>query len=70
MKVGDLILRKAMRWDRWSAQQNKDNGIGVVIAKDESPERNRTVILTVYYSKTKRVSTIAETLVELINESR
>ena len=73
MKTGDLVIRKAEPWDSWSIQQNENDGFGIVIGREQQILASRaktTAILTVYYSKSCRVGTIAETLVENFDEKR
>ena len=73
MQVGDLVKRKAEEWDKWCIQQNDINGYGIILKRDAKCMGNglhATPILTVYYAKSERISTIAESLVEVISESR
>ena len=71
MKPGDLVKRKAKSYDAWCIQQNELNGFGLILKIVNSNKiKGSTRILTLYYAKSERVSTIAETLVEVISESR
>tara|TARA_R110001592_G_scaffold57545_1_gene174836 strand:- start:2929 stop:3144 length:216 start_codon:yes stop_codon:yes gene_type:complete len=71
MKVGDLVKRKAKEYDAWCIQQNGINGPGLIIKiENGNKARNSTKILTLYYARSERISTIAETIVEIVSESR
>ena len=72
MKVGDIIKRKAKEYDKWCIQQNDINGYGLVLKREVKyldKRSHTTPILTVYYCKTGKISTVAETLMEVISES-
>lgn len=71
MKVGDLVKRKAKEYDVWCIQQNSINGYGIILKIENGNNiRNSTKILTLYYAKSGKISTIAESIVEVISESR
>ncbi len=71
MKVGDLVLRKAKEYDKWCIQQNDINGPGIILKVENGHNiRNSTKILTLYYAKSEKISTLAESIVEVISESR
>ena len=63
MHIGDLIIRKAEPWDKWSLSQNILHGPGLVLEKKKHTKH--ISILVVYFAKSKKVSTVAERLVEL-----
>ena len=75
MKVGDLVKRKAKEYDVWCIQQNEINGPGLVLKIENGNNlqmaaagcRNSTKILTLYYAKSGRISTLAESIVEMVS---
>lgn len=68
MKVGDLVKRKAKEYDVWCIQQNEINGPGLVLKIENGNNlRNSTRILTLYYAKSGRISTLAEPVVEMVS---
>jgi len=68
MKVGDLVKRKAKEYDVWCIQQNEINGPGLVLKIENGNNlRNSTRILTLYYAKSGRISTLAEPIVEMVS---
>jgi len=74
MKVGDLVIRKLKGaeeiWQRQAAwQQRQELGTGIVLSKQMSGEPEHSC-LTVYYAKSGRTWDIAESLMEVVSESR
>ena len=73
MKVGDLVIRKRggeALWQRQVAwEQRQEFGTGIILSKqmDGKPEHP---CLTVYYTKAGKSWDIAESLMEVISESR
>ena len=67
MKVGDLVKRKAKEYDKWCIQQNEINGPGLILKIENASPRSSTKILTLYYAKSGRISTIAESIVETVS---
>ena len=73
MKVGDLVIRKRggeAIWQRQAAwEQRKELGTGMILSKQMSGEPAHPC-LTVYYTKVGRAWDIAESLMEVVSESR
>ena len=73
MKVGDLVVRKVpVRGTgrrAFALKQNRELGHGLVLTKQMSGTPRHSCI-TVYYPKTEQVYDIAESLMEIISESR
>lgn len=73
MKVGDLVIRKIP--ERGTGRrapaliQRREYGHGLVLTKQMSGEPRHPCI-TVYYPQTGETWDIAESLMEVINESR
>ncbi len=73
MKVGDLVIRRVRNlpdWKRrWSLNQRELLGHGVVMTKQMAGEPSHPCV-TVYYPKAGKMYDIAESLLEVISESR
>ena len=73
MKVGDMVIRKLggeEPWQRVAAhEQREELGVGVVLSKQMSGKPEHSC-LTVYYPKAGRAWDIAESLMEVVSESR
>ena len=74
MKVGDLVIRKlplaSKPWLFKTAKHQRENlGIGVILSKfmAGSPEHS---CINVFYGKVGKSWEIAESLMEIVNESR
>ena len=68
MQVGDLVKRKAKEYDKWCIQQNEINGPGLILKIENGNNlKNSTKILTLYYAKSGRISTLAESIVEIVS---
>tara|TARA_E500000331_G_scaffold345616_1_gene383414 strand:+ start:832 stop:1059 length:228 start_codon:yes stop_codon:yes gene_type:complete len=70
MKVGDLVKRKAKSnlHQVWCIQQNEINGPGLILKIENGNNlKNSTKILTLYYAKSGRISTLAESIVEIVS---
>jgi len=73
VKVGDLVTRKlggSTIWKRNAAwQQRQKLGTGIILSKQMSGKPEHSC-LTVYYAKTGEQWDIAESLMEVVSESR
>ena len=73
MKVGDLVIRKVRGIPDWkirSAVNQRDLlGHGVILEKQMAGDPSHPCI-SVYYPKTGQIYDIAESLMEVISESR
>ena len=73
MRVGDLVIRKRggeylqKRQAAW--KQRQELGTGIILSKQMSGKPAHPC-LTVYYAKAGRTWDIAESLMEVISESR
>ena len=68
MKVGDLVIRK--RTNVEARSQRKRLGHGLILSKQMAGKNPVHSCVTVFYSKTGQVYDIAESLLEVISESR
>ena len=73
MRVGDMVIRKLGGeeiWKRQAArQQRQELGTGIVLSKQMGGKPEHSC-LTVYYSKVGKSWDIAESLMEVVSESR
>ena len=73
MKVGDLVVRKMRGLPDWklkpAVEQFERLGHGVVLSKHMDGNPVHSCIL-VYHPKTGEINDIAESLMEVISESR
>ena len=73
MKIGDLVIRRIP--ERGSARlataldQKERLGMGLILSKQMSGSPLHACV-SVYYPKTGKIYDIAESLMEVINESR
>lgn len=74
MKVGDLVIRKVTNLPDWklrpAVEQREQLGHGLVLTKQMGGSNPRHPCITVYYPKTGQMYDIAESLMEVISESR
>ena len=72
MKIGDMVIRKIPHhtkpW-RHALRQKKELGHGIILSKQMSGDPLHPCI-TVYYPKVGKIYDIAESLMEVISESR
>ena len=70
MKVGDLVIRK-VNVGGWkdARKQREQLGHGVILSK-QMAGRPKHSCISVYYPKVGKIYDIAESLMEVINESR
>lgn len=73
MKVGDLVIRRTKGVEGWrkesATEQRERLGHGIVLTKQLSGDPSHPCI-TVYYPKAGKIYDIAESLMEVISESR
>ena len=73
MKVGDIVIRKVRDIPDWklksASEQRERLGHGLVLANHMAGEPKH-MCLTVFYPKTGKIYDIAESLVEVLHESR
>jgi len=67
MKVGDLVMRKDEPDAWWSTRKH---GSGLVLSKQMGGRNPAHPCVTVLYPKTGKIYDIAESLLEVISESR
>lgn len=73
MKVGDLVIRKisGMNLSRLEAITERNFlGFGIVLSKQMGGRDPVHPCITVYYPGSRKIYVIAESLMEVINESR
>ena len=74
MKVSDLVIRKICDVPEWKARtsinQRELLGCGIILSKQMGGSNPRHPCITVYYPKTGQTYDIAESLMEVISESR
>ncbi len=68
MKIGDMVIRK--RTNIEARNQRKRLGHGLILSKQMGGRNPIHPCATVFYSKTGQVYDIAESLLEVISESR
>ena len=75
MKVGDLVIRKINMQSRTglhiaALRQRERLGPGIVLSKQRGGSSPCHPCITVFYAKIGKTYDIAESLMEVINESR
>ena len=74
MKVGDLVIRKIGKDWSWAnsaaKRQRKELGHGIILSKQPGGSNPVHPCLTIFYPKTGQVYDIAESLMEVVSESR
>jgi len=76
VKVGDLVIRKIVSEDDGilrslaAKKQRADLGHGIILSKQMAGSNPVHPCITVYYPRAGKVWDIAESLVEVISESR
>ncbi|HIK67375.1 MAG TPA: hypothetical protein EYF95_05345 [Flavobacteriales bacterium] len=76
MEVGDLVIRKIVSEDEGilrslAAKKNREElGLGIILSKQMAGSEPVHPCITVLYPKLGRVYDIAESLMEVISESR
>ena len=79
MKIGDLVIRKVSPHasdhlnslqEAAAYQQRSRLGHGIVLSKHIGGKNPEHPCVTVYYAKTHQTYDIAESLMEVVNESR
>ncbi len=74
MKVGDLVIRKVRGVPDWkiraAVNQRELLGHGIILTKQIGGRNPEHPCVTVYYPKTGQIYDIAESLMEVISESR
>ncbi len=74
MNVGDLVIRKICDEPEWKARvsinQRELLGCGIILSKQMGGSNPRHPCVTVLYPSVEKVYDIAESLIEVISESR
>ena len=73
MKVGDLVIRKIPERGTGrrapAKRQRRELGLGIVLTKQIAGKNPAHACVTVFYPKTGQSWEIAESLMEVVNES-
>ena len=75
MNVGDLVIRKVPKYSSgpsagFALEQIRRLGHGLVLSKQAGGSNPVHACVTVYYPKTGEIWDIAESLMEVVSESR
>ncbi len=74
MKVGDMVIRKIGEDGTWAAaaarRQRQQLGCGIILKKSMGGSSPVHPIITVLYPKVGKTYDIAESLMEVVSESR
>jgi hypothetical protein len=74
VKVGDLVIRTLKGEEEWQMEaavsQREELGTGIVLSKQIGGSAPAHECVTVYYAKAGKSWDIAESLMEVVSESR
>jgi hypothetical protein len=74
VQVGDMVIRKLPErgpcWQAPAKNQRREQGHGLILTKQMGGKNPTHPCITVFYTKSGQIYDIAESLMEVISESR